>query len=81
MVINRHSPVVKEFRALFEPIEGAEIFEAPDNAISMQGMSDREVVIAFLGVETFTAALMRDESSVKLIRVIFEGRSAQLQNH
>ena len=37
MVINRHSPSAEEFRSLFDPIEMAEVIEAPDNAISMQG--------------------------------------------
>lgn len=51
MVVNEHSPAAEEFSALFDPIEGAEVIKAPDNAISMQGLSDREVVIAFPGVE------------------------------
>lgn len=49
MVINQHSPSAEEFCGLFDPIKGAEIIEAPNNAISMQGLSDREVVIAFPG--------------------------------
>ena len=74
MVINKHSPAVEEFRALFDPIEGAGVIEASDNAISMQGLSDREVVIAFPGVESYTAILVRDQYFVQLIRAWFEGR-------
>ena len=50
MVINKHIPAPEEFRALFDPIEGAEVIEVPDNAISMRGLSDREVMIAFPGI-------------------------------
>ena len=74
MVINKHSPAVEEFRTLFDPIEGAEIFEAPDNAISLQGLSDREVVISFPGVESYTAILVRDRYFAQLIRAWFDER-------
>lgn len=72
MVINKHSPAAEEFRGLFDPIEGAEIIEAPDNAISMQGLSDREVVIAFPGVESYTAVLVRDKYFVGIVRRWFD---------
>jgi hypothetical protein len=67
MVINQHSPAVEEFRALFAPIEGAEVIESPDNAISMQGLSDREVVIAFPGMESYTAVFIRDPYFVRIL--------------
>ncbi|KPK05224.1 MAG: hypothetical protein AMJ56_16240 [Anaerolineae bacterium SG8_19] len=75
MVINKHSPAAEEFRGLFDPIEGAEIIEAPDNAISMQGLSDREVVIAFPGVESYTAVLVRDKYFVGIVRNWFDDRN------
>jgi hypothetical protein len=71
MVINQHSPAAEEFRALFAPIEGAEVIEAPDNAISIQGLSDREVVIAFPGMESYTAVLVRDRYFVSFIQLWF----------
>ena len=74
MLINQHSPAVEEFHTLFDPIEGAEVVEAPDNAISLQGLSDREVVIAFPGVESYTATLIRSTHFVRIIKVWFDGR-------
>ena len=71
MVINQHSPAVEEFRSLFAPIEGAEVIESPDNAISMQGLSNREVVIAFPGMESYTAVLVRDRYFVGILREWF----------
>jgi hypothetical protein len=41
-----------------DPIEGAEIIEVRDNAISMHSLSDREVVIVFPGAESYTAVLV-----------------------
>ena len=75
MVMNKKLPAVEEFRVLFEPIEGAEIIEAPDNVISMQGLSDRQVVIAFPGVESYTAVLVRDKYFVGIVKGWF-GRHA-----
>ena len=72
MIINKYSPAAEEFRTLFDPIEGAEVIEAPDNAISMQGLSDREVLIAFPGVEAYTAALVRDKYFVRIVKGWFD---------
>ena len=72
MVINQHSQAAEEFRGLFDSIEGAEAIEAPDNAISMQGLSDHEVVIAFPGVESYTAVLVRDRNFVGIVRSWFD---------
>ena len=74
MIINQHSPVVGEFRTLFDPIEGAEVIEVPDNAISLQGPSNREVVIALPGVESYTALLIRDFHCVRIVKQWFEER-------
>jgi hypothetical protein len=75
MVINQHSPAAAEFRAMFDPIEGAEVIEGPDNAISLQGLSDREVVIAFPGMESYTAVLVRDRYFAKLFKAWFDTRT------
>jgi hypothetical protein len=79
MLINQHSPAVEEFHTLFDPIEGAEVVEAPDNAISLQGLSDREVVIAFPGVESYTAVLVRNTYFINIIRTWFDGRFKRLR--
>ena len=74
MMINKYSPSLDEFRALFEPIHNAELVEGEDNAISLQGLSEREVVIAFPGVDSYTAVLVRDRYFVQLIRAWFDER-------
>ena len=74
MVINKQLPTGEEFRALFDPIEGAGVIEAPDNAILLQGLSDREVVIAFPAMESYTTVLIRDRYFGQLIRAWFNKR-------
>ena len=72
MVVNQHSPATEEFSALFDPIEGAEDIKAPDNAISMQGLSDHELVIAVPGVEPYSAMLIRDKYFVGIVKSWFD---------
>jgi hypothetical protein len=72
IVVNQHSPAGEEFQALFDPIEGAEVTRSPNNAISMQGLSEREVVIAFPGVESYTAVLIRDKYFVGIAKSWFD---------
>ena len=72
MIINKYSPAAEEFRTLFDPLVGAEVSKVPGNAISMQGLSDREVVIAFPGMESYTAVLGRDKYFLGIIKGWFD---------
>lgn len=77
MIVNRQSPAAAEFRTLFDPIESATLIERDDNAISLQGLADRELVISFPGVDAYTAVLIRDTYFVRLIAHWFETRLKQ----
>jgi hypothetical protein len=79
MVINQHSPAAEEFRGLFDPIEGAEVIEVPDNAISMQGLLDREVVIAFPSMDSYTSVLIRDQDIVRIVKAWFDNQLDTLE--
>ncbi len=72
MIINHGSPAAEEFRALFAPIEGAEIIETRGNTVSLQGLSYNEVVIAFPSIESYTAVLVRDKQFVVIARRWFD---------
>jgi len=74
MVIHQHSPALPEFEALFAPIKSATVVAAPDNVLSLQGLSDKEVVIAFAGMGSYTAVVIRDTAFVKVVRAWFEER-------
>jgi hypothetical protein len=66
--------MVDEFSVLLDPIAWAEVIEASDNAISLQSLSDREVMIALPGVESYTAVLIRGQDFVVIISDWFHGR-------
>ena len=74
MIINKHSPAVMDFQALFEPLHGAELITGVDNAISLQGLSGKEIVIAFPSMESYTAVLIRNAYFVNIIRTWFDIR-------
>lgn len=78
MIINKYSPSLMDFQALFDPLRSADIVAGIDNAISLQGLSDKEVVIAFPGVESYTAVLVRDTYFINIIRAWFDGRFKRL---
>jgi hypothetical protein len=80
MIINKYSPSLEEFRALFDPIHNAELVEGADNTISVQGLSDREVVLAFPGVDAYTAVLIRDQYFTKIVRAWFDKRFRQIEH-
>lgn len=74
MIINNYSPSLDDFQALFQPLHSAELIAGTDNAISLQGLSDKEIVIAFPGMESYTAVLIRNTYFVTIIRAWFDGR-------
>ena len=74
MIVNQYSPAADAFRNLFEPLEAATLVARADNAISLQGLSDRELVLAFPAMESYTAVLIRDPYFVSIIRLWFEQR-------
>lgn len=78
MIINQYSPSLEAFRSLFAPIRQAELVAAPDNAISLQGLADREVVLAFPEMEAYTAVVIRDAYFVGIIKAWFDQRFARL---
>ena len=78
MIINKYSPSLTDFQALFEPLRTADIVAGSDNAISLQGLSDKEVVIAFPSVESYTAVLVRDAYFINIIRTWFDERFKRL---
>ena len=80
MIINKYSPSLADFKALFTPVHGAELAEGPDNAISMQGLSEREVVIAFPDMDSYTAILVRDPYFTRMMKHWFDQRFDKLQS-
>ncbi|MGW7606477.1 hypothetical protein ACWGKW_04195 [Streptomyces sp. NPDC054766] len=74
IIANAYSPSLAEFHALFDPIASAELLEATDNAISVQGLSDKEVVISIREVTAYTGVMIRDPYVVRIVRTWFDER-------
>lgn len=74
IIVNQYSPAANDFRQLFEPVESATLVARADNKISLQGLSDRELVLAFPGMESYTAVLIRDTYFVGIIKRWFDRR-------
>lgn len=79
MIINRHAPARDAFHTLFAPLQQADIIDASDNRLSLQGLSHKEVVIAVPDVEHYTAVLIRDEQVVQIFKAWFDNRFEQHQ--
>lgn len=79
IILNAFSPTVEELRALFTPLKNAETVEGRDNMLRIQGLSEREVILAFPGVATYTAVLIKDHHFIRILRVWFDNRFEELK--
>jgi len=79
MVVYKHSPAVGDFRALFDQIENAEVIEAPGIPLSLQGLSNREVVIAFPSMNSYTSVLIRNRDFVRIVKAWFDNQFDTLE--
>jgi hypothetical protein len=73
-LVGRGHPALQEFVAMFSTIKSAQIAVRPDNDLRVQGLSDREVVIAFPTLTTYTAIKFTDPAFVRLVKDWFEVR-------
>lgn len=73
-IVNIHAPTRDEFRSLYEPIKSAELKEAADSQLSVQGLGDREVVFSARGVTSYSGVLIRDAATVQIFREWFSRR-------
>ena len=79
MIVNRDAPARDAFHTLFAPLQQATVVDATDNALSIQGLSNKEVVIAVPDVQSYTAVLIRDEQVIKIFKAWFDNRFEELQ--
>jgi len=78
MILNKNAPALDEFKKIFSVINAAEMVEATDNNIRMQGLSDKEVVVAFPSLTAYLAVRFTERSFVKIIKNWFDGRFERL---
>lgn len=73
LILANH-PAQAEFLAIFKPIRNASIRASGDNALRVQGLSTKEVVVAFPTLTTYTAIRFTDPNFVAVIRNWFDTR-------
>ncbi|MCJ7567337.1 MAG: hypothetical protein MUO58_07340 [Anaerolineales bacterium] len=74
MIVNKYAPTVEELRKLYDPLSGAEVAVGEDNSLRIQGLSNKEVVMAFPGIDSYTAVLIRDPHFISIIKNWFDIR-------
>lgn len=79
IIVNSFAPVLVDFRTLYDPLQGAELVEGQDNVLRVQGLSEREVVLAFPGVDSYTSVLIRDPHFVRIVKRWFDNRFEKLR--
>ena len=70
LILANH-PAQSEFLAIFKPIRNAHVRASADNALRVQGLSTKEVVIAFPTLTTYTAIRFTDPTFVAVIKAWF----------
>jgi len=74
VIVNAYAPTLEEFRAVFDPLSTAEVVEGRDNAVRIQGLSDKEVVVSIPELARYTGLLIRDAGVVGILREWFDHR-------
>ena len=80
MIFNKNNPSLKEFIQLFDPIKNATYKLAIDNRIRVQGLSTKEVIIAFPTLTRYTAIRFTDKAFIEIIFNWFENRFSDLKS-
>jgi hypothetical protein len=78
MILNNRSPAFNEFKTLFDPVKQAQVVETGDSQIRVQGLSTKEVIVAFPTMTAYTAIRFTDKAFVAIIKNWFDLRFDQL---
>lgn len=74
IIINSNAPRKAELSSIYEAVRAAELIERSDNTLSVQGLSDQEVVVSFPTIGNYNAISLRHPVIVNVMRQWFEER-------
>jgi len=74
VIVNSHSSTASEFKDLLSSISTARFVERADNAIRVQGLSEKEAIIALPTPKSYTSIVVRDHYLVAVLRDWFVAR-------
>lgn len=76
MIFNKNAHSINQVINLFNAVDTAEVIELEDNNVRIQGLSNKEVMIAISSKSDYYGLLIKDESLVHLFREWFDARFA-----
>lgn len=79
IIVNKYAPTLAEFRKIFDPVASAELVEGTDNAIRVQGLSSKVVVISIPEMIAYTGIQVSDPYVVGIIKSWFDQRFESLR--
>lgn len=80
VLLNAASPTKDDLRAVFAPLRTAEIREAMDNDIRIQGLSNKEVIVAFPTANSYPAICIRERHFLSVMKNFFDKRWASVSD-
>ncbi|MEU8265365.1 hypothetical protein AB0C02_32795 [Micromonospora sp. NPDC048999] len=79
IIVNKYAPTLADFRSIFDPVSSAELVEGSDNAIRVQGLSSKVVVISIPEMIAYTGIQVSDPYVVGIVKEWFDRRFQALQ--
>lgn len=80
VIANANATTIREMRQLYAPLKNAELVEATDNSIRIQGISDRTVIIGFRSIDSYTGLKIRDPQLVRILKGWYDARFDALRS-
>lgn len=80
LILNATGPAIDELISLYKPLKNAIFITADDNALRIQGISDKLVIFSFRNLYTYTGVKIRDKEIVRILRDWFDCRFEEVKN-
>lgn len=77
-IMNKDSPALQQMINIFEPIKSAKYVVSNTNRLRVQGLSSKEIIIAFPTLTAYTAIRFTDAAFIEIIRNWFDQRFEEL---
>lgn len=74
MIFNKNAHTINQVIDLFKTVDTAEVVELENNNVRLQGLSNKEVMIAISTERDYFGVLIKDENIVRLFHDWFEAR-------
>lgn len=74
MIFNKNAHTINQVIDLFKTVDTAEVVELENNNVRLQGLSNKEVMIAISTERDYFGVLIKDENIVRLFYDWFEAR-------